>query len=137
MPMSENYTLSKVEIDAIGVRIMQEQLEQDGWKITEINPDCDSERFPQLIAEKNGELAFFLVRTGILPERGRFEGGAESYEKIVRYAKSHGADCYFAALGIEKVETATSEQTLAENAVKASFNVRFDGLIRMELPSAD
>lgn len=131
--MKEIFELSDAEIDSIGVMIMKEQLEHDGWKVKEVtSPDGGSVRF-QLVAEKSGELAFFLVRTALSPERGKFNGGSNEYEQLVRHAKSRGAECYFASLGIEPVEATpvTNENIRGQ---RASFDVKFDGLIRMELP---
>jgi hypothetical protein len=88
---------------------------------------------PQIIADKDGELAFFIVRTDIHPSRGRFEEGKEAFNRLVRYARSHGASCYFASVGIANSEGETDE-VMSTPVKGVAYHVQFDGLIRMELP---
>lgn len=128
--------LSTAEINSIGIQILADQLAYDGWKITETKLDAATDEHPQIIGEKDGELAFFIVRTAVLPNRGRFEGGQDAYENLVRMAKSNGATCYFASIGIARSQSGNEPKKSADNEAE-TFDVQFDGLIRMELPQAD
>lgn len=128
--------LSRTEIDSIGVQILADQLTHDGWKITETNLECAANDEPQIIGEKDGELAFFVVRTAVLPDRGRFDGGLAVYEKLVRLAKSRGATCYFASLGIARSNSVSGSKIMADTETEA-FDVQFEGLVRMELAAND
>jgi hypothetical protein len=131
MPDSE--LLTSKEIHSFGIRIVFDRLAEDGWMIQSADPDADISSEPQIIASKDGDLAFFVVRTSMYPGRGRFDEGQLVYETLVRHAREHGADCYFAAVGISNAQ-ATSEDEKSVPVRTAGYNVEFDGLVKMELP---
>lgn len=130
--MSNQDLLTDNEIHAFGIQIVYKRLAEDGWIIQSADPDADIRSEPQIVASKDGNLAFFVVRTGVYPTRGRFEEGEDAYEALVRHARNHGADCYFAAVGIENANAASEEEkSLALRGV--GYNIEFDGLVKMEL----
>lgn len=131
--MNERELMTKQDIHNFGVEIVYKQLEKDGWKIESADVGADIAREPQIVASKDGELAFFVVRTDIHPGRGRFEEGTEAYNALVRHASSHGANCYFASVGIANSEGETDEE-MSTPVKGVAYHVQFDGLIRMELP---
>ncbi len=136
--MEERELMTPADIHAFGVEILYKQLEKDGWVIDSADVLADLKTEPQLVAKKEGELAFFVVRTDVHPKRGRFDEGMEAFETLVRHAKAHGASCYFASIGIANAEGKTEEE-MSVPVKGVGYNVQFDGLIRMELPpeSAD
>lgn len=121
------------DIHAFGVEIVYKQLETDGWVIDSADVFADLHSEPQIVAKKEGELAFFVVRTAVYPGRGRFDEGTEAYNTLVRHAKAHGASCYYASVGIANAD-ALSEADMSIPVKGAGFNVQFDGLVKMELP---
>lgn len=122
------------DIHAFGVEILFKQLEKDGWTIESADVEADISTEPQIVAQKDGELAFFVVRTGVHPGRGRFEEGQDAFNALVKHAGEHGASCYFASIGIANSNGTTDEEM--SRAIKGvAFNIQFDGLIRMALPS--
>ena len=124
------------DIHAFGVEIVFKQLEKDGWLIESADVLADLFSEPQIVANKDGERAFFVVRTGVYPNRGRFDEGQQAYLDLVNHAKAHGANCYFASVGIANADGKTEEEMSV--AVKgAPFNVDFNGLLKMELPPAE
>lgn len=131
--MDERELMTKGDIHAFGVEIVYKQLEKDGWLIRSADVEADLEAEPQIVAEKDGELAYFVIRTDIHPGRGRFEEGQESFDRLVKHAKAHGASCYFASVGIANSEGETDEE-MATPIKGVAYHVQFDGLIRMELP---
>ncbi|MBX3294103.1 MAG: hypothetical protein KF762_00075 [Acidobacteria bacterium] len=131
--MEERELMTPADIHAFGVEILYKQLQKDGWVIDSADVLADLRTEPQIVAKKEGELAFFVVRTDVYPKRGRFEEGMEAFETLVRHAKLHGASCYFASIGIANAEGKTEEEmSLPFKGV--GYNIQFDGLIRMELP---
>ncbi len=128
--------MTAADIHAFGVEIVFKQLEKDGWVIQIADTEADLGSEPQIIAEKDGELAFFIVRAGMYPGRGRFEEGKAAYETLVRHALEHGASCYFASVGLANSNAAT-EKEMSLPVKGVAYNVQFDGLIRMELPKND
>ncbi len=120
------------EIHAFGVEIVYKQLEKDGWAIDSVDIEADLSSEPQITAAKDGELAFFVIRTGMYPGRGRFEEGQEAFENLVTHAAKHGCSCYFASVGIAN-STGTTEEEMAVPVKGVAYNVQFDGLVRMAL----
>jgi hypothetical protein len=125
--------MTKEDIHAFGVEIVYKQLEKDGWRMQSADVKADLNSEPQIIADKDGELAFFVVRTDIHPGRGRFDEGQEAFNNLVRHARSHGASCYFASVGIANSEGETDDE-MSTPVKGVAYHVQFDGLIKMELP---
>ena len=109
------------------------QLEEAGWAIESTDVLADRESHPQLIANKDGETGFFVVRTAMYPERGRIEG-EDVFQKLVRHAKAHGASCYFASVSIANSE-GKSEEEMSVPVKGVAYQVALDGLVKMELPA--
>lgn len=131
--MADKELMTAEDIHAFGIEIVCKQLAKDGWSVESANIEGDVRTEPQIIANKDGELAFFIVRTGLYPGRGRFEEGQEAFDGFVRHAASHGASCYFASVGIANSE-GTNDEEMAIPVKGVAYNVEFNGLIRMELP---
>src|SRR5215470_17349051 len=131
--MSEKELMTPADIHAFGVEIVFKQLEKDGWLIDAADILADIRSEPQIVAKKDGELAFFVVRTAVYPARGRFEEGQEVFETLVRHAKAHGATCYFASVGIAN-SGGESEAEMSVPVRGVAYHVEFNGLVKMELP---
>lgn len=128
--------MTPADIHAFGVEIVCKQLVKDGWDVASAAPVRQDMPFPQIVARKDGETAFVIVRTDVFPNRGRFEGGQSVYNAFVEYALSQGASCYFASVGIANSEAAT-EAEMSVPVKGVGFNVEFNGIIRMELPGPE
>ena len=131
--MENRELMTPEDIHAFGIEIVFKQLEKDEWIIESADALADIMSEPQIVANKLGERAFFVVRTDVYPKRGRFEQGNEAYETLVRHAKAHGASCYFASVGIANSEGKT-EEAMSVPVKGVAYNVEFNGLVRMELP---
>lgn len=131
--MIDQEFMTEAEIHAFGVEIVFKQLEQDGWVIESADVLADIRTEPQIVAHKDGELAFFVVRTAMSPGRGRFDEGQDVFETLVHHAKAHGASCYFASIGIANSEGKT-EAEMSVPVKGVAYHVNFDGLVKMELP---
>ncbi len=133
--MEKTELMTDADVHAFGVEILFRQLETDGWTVESADIQADLSTEPQIIARKDGELAFFVVRTGLYPGRGRFEEGQQAFETLVRHAGEHGASCYFASIGIANSEGKTDDE-MAVPVKGVGYNIQFDGLVKMELPPA-
>jgi hypothetical protein len=69
--MAKRELMTKEDIHAFGVEIVYKQLEKDGWRISSVDVEGDLRTQPQIVADKDGELAFFVIRTDIHPGRSR------------------------------------------------------------------
>lgn len=130
--MSEKELMTPEDIHAFGIEIVCKQLAKDGWSVEFADIEGDVRTEPQITANKDGELAFFIVRTGLYPGRGRFEEGQDAFNNLVHHAAAHGASCYFASVGIANSE-GTNDEEMAIPVKGVAYNVEFNGLIRMEL----
>ena len=127
--------MKESDIHAFGIEIVYKQLQESDWIIESADVYADREVHPQIVAHKDGEIGFFVVRTAMYPGRGRIEG-QEVFEHMVRHASSHGASCYFASVGIANSEGKTEEEmTVPVKGV--AYNVAFDGLLKMALPGTE
>ena len=131
--MDKRELMTEADIYAFGVEIVFKQLEQDGWTIQSSDVSADIRTEPQIVAHKDGELAFFIVRTAVYPQKGRFEEGQEAFETLVHHARSHGASCYFASVGIANSEGKTEEE-MSVPVKGVAYQVEFNGLVKMEFP---
>lgn len=128
--MIKRELMTETDVHAFGVEIVFKQLEEAGWTIESADVLAERENSPQIIANKDGEIGFFVVRTAMYPGRGRIEG-EEVFQTLVRHASAHGASCYFASVGIANSEGKTEEDmTVPFKGV--AFHVAFDGLVKME-----
>lgn len=127
--MTQQELLTEAEIHAFGIQILFSKLQEDGWIIESADPEADRTTHPQIIAHKDGEIGFFVVRTAMYPLKGRIEG-EEVFQNQVRHAQQHGANCYFASIGIAS-SAGASEEDMSRPVRDAGFNVTFDGLVRM------
>lgn len=133
--MNQPEIMTAADIHAFGIEIVYKQLEKDGWVINSADVMADIAAEPQIVAAKDGELAFFVVRTAVHPGRGRFDEGQESFDTLVRHAMEYGASCYFASVGIANSQ-GTTEEEMAVPVKGVAFNVKFDGLVKMTLPDS-
>ena len=133
--MSEPELMTPDDIHAFGVEIVYNQLLEAEWICESADVTADIATHPQIVAHKDGELGFFVVRTAVHPERGSMES-EEVYRTLVRHAKSHGADCYFASVSIANSESKT-EAEMSIPVKGAKYHVAFDGLIKMDLPKEE
>lgn len=133
--MDNEELMTPSDIHAFGVEIVCRQLIEDGWNIESADVYGDIHTEPQIVANKDGDRGFFVVRTDIHPRRGRFEEGDQAFLGLVQHAKDNGADCYYASVGIANSEGETDEEmSIPKKGV--GYNVTFEGLIKMELPPA-
>lgn len=128
--------MTPADIHAFGVEIVSKQLEKDGWLIDSADWTGDIRTQPQIVAQKGDEYAFFVVRTAMHPGRGRFDEGQDTFETLVRHARAHKADCYFASVGIANSEGETDEE-MSLPVKGVAYQVQFEGLIKMELPETE
>ena len=131
--MEAKEMMTPEDIHAFGVEIVFKQLEKDGWTVESADALADLRTEPQIVANKDGNTGFFIVRTAMYPGRGRFDEGQGAFETLVRHARSHGADCYFAAVGIAN-STGKSEEEMSIPLKGVAYHVEFDGLVKMDLP---
>jgi hypothetical protein len=112
------------EIHDFGTETVFNYLKEEGHEIVAVNTDLAMN--PQIVATKNGELKYIIVRTACYPSKGKIENDQEASECFVR-ADKHGATCYFASVGIANADGADDAE-MAIPVKGAPFHVSFNGL---------
>ena len=123
--------MTAAEIHDFGIEIVFGYLREEGYEIVEVNTDLAMH--PQIVATKNGELKFIIVRTASYPSKGQIENDQEA-SQCFAHADKRGATCYFASVGIANADGADDAE-MAVPVKGAPFHVSFDGLVI--LTSAD
>jgi hypothetical protein len=130
--MEDRQVMTEQDIHAFGVEIVYKQLKEAGWIIESADVLANRATHPQIVAHRDGEIGFFVVRTDMHPARGRIEG-EDVFQTLVRHAGAHGANCYFASVSIANSEGKTDEE-MAVPLKGVAYHVAFDGLVKMALP---
>ena len=97
-------TLSFKEIHEFGIDIVVNYARKDGFQVARI--EYDQSLDPQIIANKNGDLFYILVRTACYPYKGIIEKG-DRLEKVLSSAIKQNAKCIFAGVGIANAKGST------------------------------
>ena len=93
--------MTEAEIHRLGVQIVSDELQSEGWTILDIN--VNPEVNPQIIARKNGTLGHVLVRTARHPKKGAVEDSC-TVQRCLERASTLRAVCYFAGLRVSHAE---------------------------------
>jgi hypothetical protein len=93
--------LTEAEIHRLGVQIVRDELQSEGWTILDIN--VNPKVNPQIIARKNGTLGHVLVRTARHPKKGAVEDPYTAQWCMER-ASTLNAVCFFAGLRVSHAE---------------------------------
>ena len=133
--MSEPELMTESDIHAFGVEIVYKQLEQAEWRIESADVEAERTTHPQIVAHKDSEIGFFVVRTAVHPARGRIEG-EEVFGTLVAHANAHGAACYFASVSIAN-STGKTDEEMSVPVKGVAYHVAFDGLVKMALPEPE
>ena len=116
--------LSFKEIHEFGIDIVVEYIKKDGYQVSRIEYDQSID--PQIIARKNGDLFYILVRTACYPYKGIIEKG-NRLDDVLSSARKQNAHCVQASVGIVN----TSGSTDLEMSIPirgGGFNISYSGL---------
>ena len=81
---------------------------------------------PQIIAKKDGILAFIAVRTACYPEKGKLDKSV--HFQMMENAKKFKAIPYFASVGIANAESKT-QKDMSVPIKGAGFHAAYEGLL--------
>lgn len=112
------------EIHQFGIEIVHDQLIKDGYEIKAVYAEMGKN--PQIVAQKNDQLAFIAVRTACYPEKGQLEENV--HFNMIDHASQFKAIPYFASVGIAKADA----ETEADRGIPvkgAGFHASYEGLL--------
>ncbi len=116
--------MSDAEIFNFGVEVVFSQMKKEGYQIQSVNTEIGNN--PQIIAKKDGNLAFVGVRTACYPGKGLLEQNI--HFQMIEHAKKHGAIPYFASVGICNAD-GKNEKQMSTPIKGAGFHIAYDGLL--------
>jgi hypothetical protein len=117
--------MTEDDIHDFGINIVAEHSQKDGFELVSINKDRKYN--PQIVAKKNDQLAFIVVRTACYPNKGSLDDEA-LLEKLISHADQHSAICYFASVGIANSKGRTEDE-ISIPLKGAGFYVSYEGLL--------
>jgi hypothetical protein len=98
--------MTAAEIHDFGIEVVSRHLSKEGHQIESVNLKVGIN--PQIVARKNSQLEFIVVRTACYPHKGQIENDALAPQCLAQ-ADKFKATCYFASVGIAN---ATARMTL-------------------------
>ncbi|OIO16996.1 MAG: hypothetical protein AUJ54_10460 [Ignavibacteria bacterium CG1_02_37_35] len=125
--MNENEIMTDSEMHEFGIEVVCNQIQKDGFTIDSVNPDKNIN--PQIVARKDGQLSFIVVRTTCYPQKGTIDSDL-LFEQLVHNADKHNAVLYFAGVGIANSQ-AKVENEMSIPIKGAGFYISYDGLLIM------
>ena len=115
--------MTSAEIHDFGVEVVFGYLQKEGHEIVSV--DTDPEMNPQIVAKKDGQLEFIVVRTAVYPKKGALD--QQTKIKLIDHTLRAGAVCYFASVGIANASgTNDAEMSRAEKG--AGFHIAYNGI---------
>ena len=115
--------MTKAEIHDFGVEVVFGFLQKEGHEIVAVNTDLSVN--PQIVAKKQGQLEFVVVRTDCYPAKGALDPTIR--DMCIERALAANAICYFASVGIAN-SSGTNEAEMSLPIKGAGYYVAFNGI---------
>jgi len=112
--------LSGAELHELGIKWVYKHI-KDEFEILSVN--IEFEKNPQILAKKDGELHFIIIKTSTYPDIGSLSPMAA--EEIIKHADKHHAKILFAHVGVANADTKEKMQFPEKNG---HYYINFDGL---------
>lgn len=107
----------------MGIKVVYKDLVDHGYQVITVRKELDIN--PQILARKNEQNAFVIVKTACYPHMGLLE--PEEAAQVVRLAVKHNAMCYFASVGIANAKGETEEE-MARPVEGGEYYINYDGI---------
>lgn len=99
--MNEKQELNADEILLFGLRHTYGRLIKEGFEVLSVRPEPEID--PQIVAKKDNQLYFIVVRTDIYPHQGEMPS-ISRIQQVRDHAKKHTAICKFVSIGLKNAE---------------------------------
>ncbi len=117
-----NRRLTGEELHELGIKWVYKHIKTE-YQILNVNIDMDKN--PQILAEKENQLYFIVVKTSTYPDVGWLTPTAA--EEIIQHANKHKAKILFASVGIANAD-AKSEQEMEHPLKDGHYYFNYTGL---------
>lgn len=122
--MSEKHALTAEEIILFGLRHSYGRLIKEGFEVLSVRQEPEID--PQIVAQKDNQLYFIVVRTDIYPQRGELPS-ISRIQQVREHAEKHKAIPKFISIGLTNAN-ATSEAEKSSLYKGGEFLVDYSGL---------
>lgn len=122
--MSKKQELSPEEIIEFGLRHTYGNLVKEGFEILSVMPESNTD--PQILAKKDEQLYFMVIRTDVYPNVGDLPS-ISRISQINEHAKKHNAITKFISLGILNADAKTEEEK-SKLYKGGAFYINYSGL---------
>ena len=122
--MGNKQLLNSQEIIDFGLRHAYGQLVKEGYEILSVRPEPDVD--PQILAKKENQLYFIIIRTDVYPEIGDLPS-LSRISQVNEHAKTHDAKTKFISIGLMNAE-AKNEEEKSKLLKGGEFYVNYSGL---------
>lgn len=122
--MSIKQELSPEEVVEFGLRHTYGKLINDGFEVLSVMPEPNMD--PQILAKKEEQLYFIIIRTDIYPNVGDLPS-ISRISQVNEHAKKHNAITKFVSLGILNAN-AKNEEDKSKLFKGGEFYINYSGL---------
>ena len=122
--MTSKRELTNDEIILFGLRHSYGRLLKEGFEVLSVRPEPEID--PQIVAKKEDQLYFIVVRTDIYPFKGELPS-ISRIQQLREHAEKHKAVCKFISIGLTNANAGNEEEK--SRLVKGGeFLVDYSGL---------
>lgn len=114
--------LTGEELHELGIKWVYKHI-KDEFEVLSVNIEFDKN--PQILAKKNDEMHFIVVKTSTYPDVGSLTSVAA--EEIIKHASKHNAKILFAHVGVANAD-AKNEAEMQFPEKNGQYYINFKGL---------
>ena len=120
----EGQPLTNEELHFLGIKVVFKAMVDDGYKVLQVRKETDIN--PQILAVKDDERFFVVVRTERYPDMGVLM--PEVAARVLMHAKKNKATCLFAGVGIANA-SGESEEDMRYPVKGGEYYINYKGLV--------
>jgi len=121
--MGQKKVMNAEELHFLGIKVVYKDLVDNNYEVLNVRREMDVD--PQILARKDDQMLFIVVRTEAFPDMGVLKPKVAA--SVGMHAKKHGAVCHFASVGIANAEGETDEE-MGQPVVDGEYFINYKGL---------
>ncbi|MDK2840548.1 MAG: hypothetical protein PWQ17_53 [Anaerophaga sp.] len=121
--MAGEQLMGKEDLHFLGIKVVYKDLIDNGYEVLNVRKEPDID--PQILARRNGNLLFIVVRTATFPDMGVLTPRVAA--RVSMHARKHRALCYFASVGIANANGDTDEE-MGKPEIDGEYYINYKGL---------
>lgn len=111
------------ELHFMGIKVVYKELIDNGYEVLNVRKEADIN--PQILAKKNDQLIFVIVKTECYPHMGILDPAIVS--QVAQLAVKHNALCYFSSIGIANANGET-EEAMSQPVLGGEYYINYEGM---------